>query len=175
MSALPTFGMSGLVTGYVVLAALLLVLLLRTHWSWRWKSAAIVLASVFCIVAYEYAPSIAGWPTAGDLPQKFNLVAVHVQPPDELTGAEGAIYLWITEIGGQRTPPRAFKLPFEPLLRARVTQAKLKLGKNVPQVGEREDPEDGDPNARAVGRDQVGQQSAKLVFYDLPAPPLPEK
>ena len=170
-----TFGTGGLMTGYVLLAALLLVLLLRTRWSWRWKSAAIVLASMFCIVAYESWPSILGWPSAGDLPQKFNLVAVHVQPPDEIAGTEGAIYLWITDFGQQRAIPRAFKLPWEPLLRERVVQARQKLGKNVPQIGEQQDAEEGDPGARTIGTDQVGQRSAKLTFYDLPAPSLPDK
>jgi hypothetical protein len=168
------FGTGGLVTGYVLVAALLLVLLLRTRWSWRIKSAAIVLACVFSVVTYESWPSILGWPSGGDLPQKFNLVAVHVQPPDELTGTEGAIYLWITDIGNQRAAPRAYKLPWEPLLRAKVVQAKERLGKNIPQVGEQEEGE-GDPGARAIGTDQLGQQSAKLTFYDLPAPPLPDK
>jgi hypothetical protein len=169
-----TFGIGGLVTGYVLVTALLLVMLLRTRWPWRLKSAAVVLATLFCIVAYESWPSILGWPSGGDLPQKFNLVAVHVQPPEPITGTEGAIYLWITEFGRRSAEPRAFRLPWEPLLREKALRAKERLGKNVPQVGEKKEDE-GEPGARAVGTDQLGQESAKLTFYDLPAPSLPDK
>jgi len=175
VNAIPTFGTAGLMTGYVLVAAVLLVILLRTRWSWRLKSAAVVLASLFCIVAYESWPSILGWPSGGDLPPKFNLVAVHVQPPEEITGTEGAIFLWITEIGKRGAPPRAYRLPWEPLLREKVMQARERLGKNLPQVGEKKDEEEGRPGSRAIGTGQLGQKSAKLEFYDLPAPSLPDK
>jgi hypothetical protein len=168
-------GTGGLATGYVLVAALLLILLLRTRWSWRIKSVAILLASAFCILAYESWPAILGWPSGSDLPPKFNLVAVHVQPPEEITGTEGAIYLWITEIGRRGAPPRAYRLPWEPLLREKVVRAQERLGKNLPQVGERREEEEGPPGARLIGTGQLGQKSAKLEFYDLPAPPLPEK
>lgn len=171
-----TLGTGGLVIAYVLVAALLLLLLLNARRPWWLKAAAIVIASVFYVITYASWPALLGWPTAADLPPEFNLAALYVQQPDKITGSEGAIYLWATERSeaGGRGVPRAYRFPYSVELHTKVAQAGDKLRKNIAQAGKIEKEEKA-PVGRSDFARRLGQKSAQIEFYDLPAPPLPEK
>lgn len=169
-------GTSGLVAAYVVVALLLLWLNLYTRWSWRIKAALIVVVSAFYFVAYFSMPPLLGWPTAAELPKRFNLVAIYVQEPDKTNGSEGQIFLWATDManGPRRGEPRAYRVPFSGELHARVVEAGNKMRKGLPQLGEvREEQIGGD--ARPTDESQGGQKSVAIEFFDLPDPLFPEK
>lgn len=169
-------GTSGLVAAYVLVALLLLGALLYTRWSWRAKSALIVLVSAFYAVTYYSLPPLLGWPTADRLPERFNLVAIYVQEPDKASGDEGAIFLWVTDLaeGARRTEPRAYRVPFEGALHERVVEAGNKMRKGLPQLGELREEELG-PSAKPKDTTQAGQKSVAIEFFDLPDPLFPEK
>lgn len=169
-------GTSGLVAAYVLIALLLLILVLYTRWSWRLKSALVVLVSGFYLVSYFSLPPLLGWPTAARLPDRFNLVAVYVQEPDKSTGAPGEIFLWATDMaqGPRSAEPRAYRVPFSNELHARVVEASNKIRKGLPQIGEVEDEPLG-PSARPTDESQSGQESVAIEFFDLPDPLFPEK
>lgn len=171
-----TLSIGGLTTAYVLVGALLLCLLLRVKWSWRAKAAAIVVMSAFYVVTYVAWPAILGWPTQQDLPAQFNLVAAYVQQPDAITGTKGSIYLWATDLADRsgQGVPRAYTVPYSLELHDKVMEAGDKLRKNTPQLGKTE-PEEGEPTKQPRSGRQLGQKSAKLNFYDTPAPVVPEK
>ena len=91
------------------------------------------------------------------MPQRFNLVAGHIQEPDKLTGEQGYIFLWVTEFhGGLRdSEPRAYKLPFNAELHTRIVTATAKLRKGLPQLGEVEALDEA-PKGRPVDPRQGG-------------------
>ena len=175
-SHLTHLGIGALTTAYVVTSAVLLSLLLRMKWSWRAKAATIVVMSGFYVVTYGAWPTVLGWPTRQDLPAQFNLVGAYVQPPDAIAGTKGSIYLWATDMSERsgQGAPRAYRLPYSLELHARVTEAGDKLRNNTPQLG-RTEPEQGEPTKQPQSGRQLGQKSAKLNFYDMPAPVVPQK
>jgi hypothetical protein len=132
-----TLGALGLTAAYVVLALLLLNLNLYSNWSWWVKAVMIGLTSGFYIVTYFSLPPLLGWPTDAALPERFRLIAVHVQEPNKFTGTEGRIFLWATAINAPPdSEPRAYRLLFAPTLHERAIEARNKLRKGIPQLGE---------------------------------------
>lgn len=171
-----TLGTAGLVAAFVLVALLLLSLNLYTRWSWRIKASMIVVVSVFYLVMYVSLPPLMGWPTADEMPKRFNLVAVYVQEPDKASGSKGEIFLWATDLsqGPRGAEPRAYRVPFSGELHARVVEAGNKMRKGLPQLGEVREEQVG-PNARPTDESQGGQKSVAIEFFDLPDPLFPDK
>ena len=169
-------GTGGLVIAYILMTALLLGLLFNARGRWWTKAAAIVIASVFYVVPYVSWPALLGWPTVAELPPQFNLVGMYVQPPDQLTGAEGVIYLWATERfeGGGHGVPRAYRFGFSVKRHEQMIQAGEKMQKGIPQAGKVAEEEKAPAGRFNLGR-RFGQKSTNLEFYDAPAPQLPDK
>ena len=167
---------AGLVAAFVLIALLLLGVNIYSNYSWRIKAMLIVLVSGFYIVTYYSLPPLMGWPTDAELPKRFNLVAIYVQEPDKTTGDPGEIFLWLTDFdkGPRRNEPRAYRVPFEGDLHAKVAEAGTKMRKGLPQLGELVDKNLG-PKGRPSDENRGGQQSVDIDFFDLPDPLFPEK
>ena len=171
-----TLGITGLIAAYVLIALLLLSINLYSNWSWKIKTGAVVLTSAFYVVTYLSFPPLLGWPTGQDPPERFRLIAAHVVQPDKVTGDEGAIYLWLTQIEdlSSSSPPRAYELPYSSPLHELVINASSKLDKGIPQLGEFDELQKNliDELKQAP---RSGQESVNIQFYDLPDPLFPEK
>ncbi len=167
---------AGLIAAYVLIALLLIGITLYTSFSWRIKAILIAAVSTFYIVTYLSFPPLMGWPTDAELPKRFNLVAIFVQEPDKTTGDPGEIFLWLTNLerGPARNEPRAYRVPFDGDLHAKVVEAGTKLRKGLPQLGELVDENLG-PNARPTDESRGGQKTVDIEFFDLPDPLFPEK
>ena len=61
----------GLSVAYVVLAALLLVVVLRVRAPWLLKVAAVLVTSIFYGVAFFRLEGLPGWSTEAPLPRQF--------------------------------------------------------------------------------------------------------
>ncbi len=170
-----SLGILGLVAAYVLIAVLLLSINLYSNWSWKIKAGAIMVTSIFYIVTYFSFPPLLGWPTSAGLPQRFQMVASYVEQPNKATGADGAVYLWLKEIDNLASPepPRAFRLEYSDELHERVINAKSKLDKGIPQLGELEDHDNMIDDVRDTTR--TGQKTVNIQFYDLPDPMFPDK
>ena len=171
-----TFGISGLIAAYVLIALLLLSINLYSIWSWKIKGGTIIITSLFYIITYMSFTPLLGWPTGDNPPERFRLIAGHVEQPDKLTGDEGAIYLWMTQIDdlSSTAPPRAYEFPYSNALHEVVYNATSKLNKGIPQLGEFDDEHD---NIIDELKDapRSGQKSVKIQLYDLPDPLFPDK
>lgn len=170
-----TLGIAGLITAYVLIAVLLLSINLYSNWSWKVKAGAIIITTAFFIISYMSFPPLLGWPTTQQPPERFKLIAVHVKQPDKVSGDEGAIYLWVTQIDDLTAygPPRAYKLPYTDLLHEAVIKASAKLKKDIPQLGEML--EEGSMKADTEDTTRAGVNTVPVEFYDLPDPLFPEK
>ncbi|MFT5132074.1 MAG: hypothetical protein ACI9SC_000537 [Gammaproteobacteria bacterium] len=171
-----TLGVSGLITAYILIALLLLSLNLYSRWSWQVKTATIVVTTLFYIVTYLSFSPLLGWPTKQLPPTNFRLIAAHVQQPDKVTGDEGAIYLWLAHINDLsiNSPPRAYEFPYTNGLYEKIVNAKAKLNKGVPLLGEIEEIDDAN-KVEVEDDSRMGQASLKIQFYDLPDPLIPDK
>ena len=171
-----TLGISGLVTAYVLVALLLLSINLYSNWSWQVKAGTVIITSLFYVVTYFSFPPLLGWATEQEPPEKFRILAVHVNQPNKITGSEGAVYLWTAGIENLATDiePRAYKFDYSNELHERILQVKSKLNKNILQLGEFEDPEDMSLE-NLEQKTRTSQVSTKLRFYDLPDPLIPDK
>ena len=168
-------GISGLVAAYVLIGLILLSINLYSNWSWKVKAGTIILTSIFYIVTYLSFPPLLGWPTSETLPERFQLIAAHVQQPNKITGDGGSIYLWVSRIDNlaSPSPPRAHRLEYSNELHEMVIKANSNLNKGIAQLGEAEDQENIIDNVRDAPRS--GQKSVKIQFYDLPDPMFPDK
>jgi hypothetical protein len=171
-----TLSIAGLIIAYILIAILLLSLNLFSRWSWPVKAGSIIIVSCFYIISYFSFPPLLGWPTDDpNIPERFKLIAAHVQEPDKIAGTDGAIYLWLTDMTANRSSraPRAYQLPFSSLLQKKVVAANAKLHKKLPQLGE---VMEGDkPVAEVKDSTQGGQSTVNLEFFDMPDPLFPEK
>ena len=170
-----TIGISSQIAAYIMLAVLLLSINLYSNWSWKIKASTVIITSVFYIVIYMSFPPILGWPTEENPPERFRLVAAHVMQPDKLSGNDGAIFLWLSELEDltKDSIPRAYELEYSEMLHEMVINANAKLQKGTAQLGEFEDIDA--PNAKPVEGTRTSQVSTKIQFYDMPDPLFPDK
>ena len=99
---------------YVVLPAAA-VAGLSSRYAWWVKATAIVVTSLFFVEVFFASKGLLGWPRAGQLPAKFQLLWARVVEPDLKLANPGAIYLWVEEVDENNVPggvPRSYRLPY---------------------------------------------------------------
>ena len=182
---------------YVVVGVLLLAMSLTSRLAWWVKALAIVVTSFFFVGVFFATKSLLGWPTAGALPDRIQLLWVRVVEPDPKTADPGAIYLWIEEVDENNVPsgrPRSHRLQYLRPLADRAIKARDEivrgnpqqgladnlLGENAPKDAKQEQAQTGtrqDSGAAAIDQDQLKllQQAQRVEFGPMPVPMLPPK
>lgn len=159
-------------SGYAIVALLLVNVLFFTRWIWWVKVAAMCAVFALFHTTYRALPDLLGWPAQRGMPERFNLVGLEIVEPEKGGASKGEIYLWVTELDLGSTPrvPRAFAVPFHPELQQKLAIAGTKLRKQMPQLGERVDrPFESGPVS--LGH---ADRTVNLDFYDMPDPLFPE-
>jgi hypothetical protein len=103
---------AGLMSGFLLLCALVLVLMIKTRLALGWKVFALVALTLFYWVQYFALQRYAGWPVQQALPSEFVLIASEVIEPDRSTGDPGRMYWWVRESADPSVPPRLYQLPY---------------------------------------------------------------
>lgn len=127
-----------LALSYAVVGALLLALLIYARFSWRLKAALIVLTSTFYVFDFVAARTLLGWASPDRLPPYFKLLEARVVEPHSREGDPGTIYLWVEALGDDNrpiAPPRAYQLPFNPVMADKAEQANAAIREGRPQGG----------------------------------------
>lgn len=168
-----TASVAGLITGFLVIGLLLLNVLFATRWMWWVKLASLLWVIALAVVTQRSMPDLLGWPTRHGLPQRFNLMGLHIVEPDKSGASRGDLFLWVTELNLDGAPrvPRAFVLPFHPELQAKLVAAGTKLRKGLPQLGEIVDT----PFQSSAATLAHPDKTLNLDFYDMPDPLFPER
>jgi hypothetical protein len=138
---------------YVVLALVVLSMGLTSRFKWWIKASTIVVSSAFFVEVFFASKSLLGWPAAGTLPPKFQLLWTRVVEPDIKAGSRGAIYLWVEEIDGNNVPsglPRSYRLPYSLQLADRTLKARDEIMAGNPQEGLAEELAEGDPTSASA-------------------------
>ena len=169
-----TIGITGIIAAYILIGLLLLSINLYSKWSWQVKAITIILTSAFYIITYFSFPPLLGWPTSQNPPEQFRLIAAHVEQPNKETGAEGAVYLWLTEIENMTDipEPRAYQLDYSNELHEKIINVNAKLDKDIGQLGEFKEP---DGKMVDIDEQRRGVKSVEIEFYDMPDPLFPDK
>ncbi|WP_221800046.1 hypothetical protein [Oceanobacter mangrovi] len=164
-----------LVIGYVVLAALLVLSLLHSHWNVWAKGLLVVLVSGFYWLSFLGWKDSQGWPSTVAVPDKFLLHFAVIEEPDDQQNTAGAIYLWLTDLANNElaAEPRAYQMPYSQELHAEVESAMRRAKAGNLQLGIRRGGEDL-PEVKRF-RQQLGDQPMELEFVPVPDPALPEK
>jgi hypothetical protein len=180
---------------YVVMAVLLLCMGLTSRFAWWLKGVVIVVTSAFFIESFFATKSLLGWPGAGQLPHRFQLLWTRVVEPDPKVGDPGAIYLWVEELDENNVPsgvPRSYQLRYSPPLADRSNKAKDEIMAGNPQEGTASDMENDDSNRMDAKLDQLNgpnrpetglsnieiemlRQAQQIEFRPLSGIPLPPK
>jgi len=180
-----------------VIVCLLLTLGLSSRFAWWVKATVIVVTSLFFVEVFFATKGLLGWPRAGQLPARFQLLWVRVVEPDLKNANPGAIYLWIEEVDENNVPdgvPRSYRLPYSRPLADRTAKARDEIMNGKPQQGladdlggtekqqeaKSDDERPGsrvDPGLTTVDQDQFRllQQAQRLEFSPMPVPTLPPK
>jgi hypothetical protein len=128
----------GLSIAYALLAALLLIIVLRARVSWTLKTAAVLITSVDYCVAFFRIEGLTGWSASTPLPSQFQLLWARVVEPNPLDRDPGAVHIWVEELDAANLPsgrPRAHRLPYSAALAGKVTAARDEIMKGHPQGG----------------------------------------
>jgi hypothetical protein len=88
---------------YVVICVLLLTFGLSSRFAWWVKASVIVVTSLFFVEVFFATKGLLGWPRAGQLPARFQLLWVRVVEPDVFTA-----YVAALESIGPADPARGF-------------------------------------------------------------------
>lgn len=167
-----------LVASYVALAVLLLAMLVYSRAHWMMKAAVVVLVSVFYPISYFSLMELLGWPTAQRLPDRFRLVSAQVYEPDERSGRQGAIYLWVASLSENagRVTPRAYEVTYSEGLHKKVESAKKSLDQGTQQMGEvKEEAPTGLIPLRITDLSRTAAVATDISFHALSETVLPEK
>lgn len=164
------------VLAFAALCGFAVLSLLTSAWPFSVRVLLVLMVPMVSTLSYQSWRHVQGWPTATDLPSRFLLNATVIVEANEKTNDEGAIYLWLTEIGDQNlhAQPRAYRLDYDAKIHLDLQQAKRKIRDGQLQIGEWNRPSQGlgnsDPN-----RPLSNSKQLNLTFRDLPDPALPEK
>jgi len=153
-------------TAYVVLALIVLSMGLTSKFAWWVKASTIVVSSVFFVEVFFASKSLLGWPAAGALPPKFQLLWTRVVEPDLKGGNRGAIYLWVEELDGNNVPsglPRSYRLPYSVKLADRTLKARDEIMAGNPQEGLAEELAEGDPTTANANAQQNQQMDGGIT------------
>lgn len=151
-----------LILSYIVLAALLLNLGLRSPWSKSIKLAAIVITTGFYFITYHALNDLAGWPSNDGLPERFKILSIYTNEQSE---NHKGIYLWVQDLNTSDALPRAYQLPYD--------NETHKIANKVAQKRQQGEI----VTARKAGGQEAGAgvPSAAFRLIKPPTPILPEK
>lgn len=148
-----------LTAGFVFVCVLLLSLNLKTSHHWSIKAGMIAVALGFYLITLKTLPGFYGWPTAEHLPDRFLLISYQVQEPENETD-DGAIYIWVQDLGDPAARPRAYAQDYDPELHSRLEAAKKRMDFGQTMAGEM--PGEGE---------STGQALPRFEFIEKPRPP----
>ncbi len=119
----------------------------RGHWSI--KTLIIPLCVWYSIAIGVTIVSVFGWPADSQVPEKFEVHYILVQPPSKQTGSDGNIYLWLIDLENKdefslfnlynsiEGEPRAYRVEYSKKLHQRLNEVLEGLRKGERFMGER--------------------------------------
>jgi len=190
----------GIPLTFVVLATVLLWLIILGKGPWWLKAVIVPAVLYFSLVMWSSLNQIAGWATDNQMPKRFTIHWAMVKEPSKVAAHDqGAVFLWATEINQHNelvkhntaswlqpftsrkisVEPRSYRLPYSENLHEQVQKVLENIMKGKPVIGEAKDlngkPKKDDKGENSSSGGQSLSNEQEFMFYELPAPRLPEK
>lgn len=161
-------------SAYVALGVLVLALNIRSGWPLWIRLACIALVSSLYFVTWQSLQDLRGWPAQVRLPPHFLYNASAVVEPDESSGTQGRVYMWVTPIVDDKPigVPRAYLLPYSRALHTKMARAREAMHSGRLQVG---DATESDNNPHSSAKSAFAQHRQTINLHNVPEPSLPEK
>ncbi len=86
---------------FCILMAVLLWSIIGGKGHWAIKSLTIPFCVWYSVAIGVTIVSVSGWPSNSEVPEKFEVHYVLVQPPSKQTDSEGNIYLWVIDLNNK--------------------------------------------------------------------------
>ena len=179
---------------YLLLSTLLLWFLVKSSGHWVAKSVIIPCAIYFSLAIAWTLPTILGWPSQSELPEKFEFLYAVVHQPIKAFNQEGKIYLWVRGdkeysvwfnlYKPNQKDPQAYEIPYTEPVRKKVQEAMKMVKNGIKVMGEKGDLKgkgkgkgkgQGKPGHGKPGQGKPGQNSGGntdkadgLRFYVMP-------
>ncbi len=182
---------------YGLVATLLVLVLIASNIHVLVKAGATLFTVALFVWTYIAIGDLRGLPTDSPPPKAFKLHWARVVEPNKMMHEPGHVFLWIEALDKDNYPsgmPRAYMLPYDPDLVAKVEVAmgKIKSGEDVEGTVETKPPPNKDTADRLAdqvtktGQSNGGDSSdigerflrfdfGNLNFGPLPAPITPDK
>lgn len=134
---------------FLVLMSILLWSVIGGRGHWAIKSLTIPFCIWYSIAIGVTIVSVFGWPANSQVPKKFEVHYVLVQPPNKQTSSDGNIYLWLIDLENKHEnsffnlynsiegEPRAYKVEYSKKLHQRLNAVLEGLRKGQRFMGER--------------------------------------
>ena len=81
-----SLGQYELVAAYVAVATLLLSIVIWNRVRWWIRATAVVVTAAFFFVSFDSVRNILGWPTSGELPDRFEILYARIRSPTRPCG-----------------------------------------------------------------------------------------
>ncbi len=134
---------------FLVLMSILLWSIIGGRGHWSFKTLIIPFCAWYSIAIGVTIVSIFGWPADSQVPEKFEVHYVLVQPPSKQKGSEGNIYLWLIDSQNKSEfslfnlynsiegEPRAYRIDYNKQLHQQLNEVLQGLRKGQRFMGER--------------------------------------
>ena len=145
-------------TGYALIGALLLAVLVYARLPWPVKAVAVVVTSAFYVVSFAGTRGLLGWASDDKLPADFKLLQARIVEPHSLEGDPGSIYLWVETLDDGNRPsgvPRAYRIPYSDRLAEKTDKATSEIAAGRPQGGRAADFGDGGGSLLQAAREYI--------------------
>ena len=134
---------------FLVLMSILLWSIIGGRGHWTIKGLIIPFCAWYSIAIGVTIVSVFGWPADSQVPEKFEVHYILVQPPSKQTGSDGNIYLWLIDFENKdefslfnlynsiEGEPRAFRVEYSKRLHQKLNGVLEGLRKGQRFMGER--------------------------------------
>lgn len=159
-----TVSIFALAAAYVFLLFLVLLAVLKSEAGPGLKLILVAASLGFYLWHFNALQQYPGWPADDSLPARFELVGSFAVEPDLKNNEDGAIYVWVRDLDGDRAMPRSYRLPYRKSLHRKVDDTSRRQREGERFVGS---PVDGGAGARtsiefeAVQRDTESHKSSQ--------------
>ena len=128
--------MIGISLGILLICILLIWAIIGSKGYWWMKATFIIVSCWYCVALFNSLDDFKGWATTKDLPDKFQIHWMIIEPANQQLREKGAIYIVAQDINGKEINSSLIKLYYPDttkprLYKVRYTKTDDKIAQNI--------------------------------------------
>lgn len=179
----------GFVISFVFVYGLLAWFIIGSKGKWGIKALATFFMVILTFVNWTSIENMLGWATNDELPEKFEILWVHVKEPNKKKQESGGIFLMLRYVSEYERgfslfdkkdtqEPRMFKMDYSEERHRMAMGVIGKIKKGIRVFGSGKEQGNGKGKKGEKGKGERGREyliEQDPLFYELPPPVLPQK